>query len=379
MNIAFKFITEILTKYENRNIVVLGIGHKAIAVCNYLKAIQKQSKISFLAKLPNEDQNVVSEEFVIRNAYDILYFVETTIVIIANDYIEDSITFLNNLSGEIVYEIWKFDTAKSCDYIDPLLGYSRKDDLPGYSVYRGEQNQAKILVLGGSTSDHTFDGIRSWPYFLYNILNKKVTIFNGGIVGYNSSQELLKLCRDISTIHPDMVISYSGINDCYRGTMDFDHPYTSPFYRMTIERMFKKENNIQSPFTANCVLNYGLDNKMPPCQTWIENERKMYGICNSIGVKFLGIFQISLFSTGYLIQDEEIKYLSCRHSKRAIDEYFSNVQYIEQYINHCTEKYLYSFHHIIQNCNSLFYDHCHGGEELNEIIAKNVYSIIKSI
>lgn len=377
MNIVFTFLNELIAKYSNRKIIILGTGHKAIAVGNYMKAIQKQSEILFLAKFPEEKQQYYSDEFVIRNAYDILYFVKRAIVLVANDHIEESVLFLKGLSKDIVFDIWRFDNAKPCNYYDPQLGYSRIDDLPGYTIYEGNANSKKIMILGGSTSDHTFDGINSWPYLLYVNFKKDITVYNGGIVGYNSSQELLKLCRDISIIKPDIVISYSGINDCYRGTTNFEYPFTSPFFSKTIEKKIDMaSNSIHCSGDSPVSFNYGLKNSNPPHITWIENEKKMKGVCDSCGTSFYGILQVSLFSTGYIILEEERKYLNYRHSQRAINDFFCNIRQIEDYIDKCSVNYLYSIHEQIRNMNSLFYDHCHGGEELNTIIANSIYSIL---
>lgn len=377
MNIVFTFLNELISKYSNRKIIILGTGHKAIAVCNYMKAIQKQSEILFLAKFPEEKQQDYTDEFVIRNAYDILYFVKKTIVLVANDHIEESLLFLKGLSKDVIYEIWRFDNAKLCNYFDPQLGYSRIDDIPGYTIYEGNANSKKVMILGGSTSDHTFDGINSWPYLLYEKFKKRVTVYNGGIVGYNSSQELLKLCRDISIIRPDIVISYSGINDCYRGTMNYEHPFTSPHFNKTIEKIFNLASDLgHCSYNSPISINYGLKNNTLPHIIWIDNEKKMKGICDSCGAFFLGVLQVSLFSTGYIIHEEEKKYLSYRHSQRAIDEYFFNIHKIEEYIDKCSENYLYSIHDRIRNMDSLFYDHCHGGEKLNSLIANSIYSIL---
>ena len=92
--------------------------------------------------------------------------------------------------------IWDFDTAKKADIIDPHLGYSRSGDVEGYVIHKHcdeSKEFLKIMITGGSTTDDTFSNQRSWPSFLSEILNeRKIShiIYNGGIVGYNSSQEL---------------------------------------------------------------------------------------------------------------------------------------------------------------------------------------------
>jgi hypothetical protein len=57
------------------------------------------------------------------------------------------------------------------------------------------------------------------------------TIVNGGTGGYSSNQELIKLIRDGLEFKPDIVISYSGINDMGKYNelpYPMVHPYQDP-------------------------------------------------------------------------------------------------------------------------------------------------------
>ena len=38
-----------------------------------------------------------------------------------------------------------------------------------------------------------------------------MTLWNGGISGYTSTQELIKLLRDVLGLNPDMIIVYDGV------------------------------------------------------------------------------------------------------------------------------------------------------------------------
>ncbi len=58
--------------------------------------------------------------------------------------------------------------------------------------------------------------VTNWTEWLEIILREKsysVEVLAGGIQGYASSQELLKLIQDVLILRPDLVISFSGIND----------------------------------------------------------------------------------------------------------------------------------------------------------------------
>ena len=114
--------------------------------------------------------------------------------------------------------------------LDPQLGFARRNPeasgkwekqyywINGFAVYGRKEAALKhpvILTLGGSTTDGIeFD--HSWPEELSKILVEKGingTVVNGGTGGYSTNQELLKLLRDGLEFKPDIIISYSGVND----------------------------------------------------------------------------------------------------------------------------------------------------------------------
>lgn len=110
-------------------------------------------------------------------------------------------------------------------FLDPMLGYTLKYPETSlkynqYVVFGHENAAIRILILGNSTSDAAeyMGETKSWAEYLYEIFKNhgiNVMIFVGAIGGYNVRQETLKLFRDIGTIHPTLVVSYSGINDTY--------------------------------------------------------------------------------------------------------------------------------------------------------------------
>lgn len=127
-----------------------------------------------------------------------------------------------------------YGTVRSGDkfnVIDPHLGYaygegeSKLNELrnrwtwvDGFVVYKKQGQKIDrpvILALGGSTTDGVNFG-HSWPEHLARILSEKGlpgTVLNGGTGGYSTNQELLKLIRDGLTFKPDIIISFSGVND----------------------------------------------------------------------------------------------------------------------------------------------------------------------
>ena len=136
--------------------------------------------------------------------------------------------------------------------IDPHLGYTHsygeKDVrnldkeftwLDGFLIYSNQTSNFQrpiILTLGGSTTDGIRSG-HSWPEELARIMKENHysgTVINGGIGGYSTNQELLKFIRDGLEFSPDMVISYSGVND--RGEYsELPHPMVHSYQRELLD------------------------------------------------------------------------------------------------------------------------------------------------
>lgn len=104
---------------------------------------------------------------------------------------------------------------------DPLLGWGTQ---PPFKEYTSDQfvpsetisgPVKKIIVLGGSTTDPAVERY-NWAYYLAQFCAKnkiRCEVLNGGVSGYNSTQEFLKLVRDVAPLKPDLVISLNGVND----------------------------------------------------------------------------------------------------------------------------------------------------------------------
>jgi len=127
--------------------------------------------------------------------------------------------------------------------------------IEGFAVYSkkapAELERPVILTLGGSTTDAA-RGEHSWPEELSKLLAEKgisATVVNGGISGYSTNQELLKLVRDGLEFKPDIIISYSGVND--RGEYsELPYPMVHPYQRYVLEFLTRSQ---YSPLLPNTV------------------------------------------------------------------------------------------------------------------------------
>ncbi|MBY0401476.1 SGNH/GDSL hydrolase family protein [Myxococcota bacterium] len=222
----------------------------------------------------------------------------------------------------------KAKTAKRTDEddleyatVDPHLGYThgprekkvedRSDGfvwLDGFLIYADRASDLErpvILALGGSTTD----GIRvghSWPEELARILEERRipgTVINGGIGGYSTNQELLKLIRDGLEFEPDFVISYSGIND--RGRYgELPHPMVHSYQRQMLEVQTGRAPSRILPSTMaflrgtaapwrRAAMDYtmGLPTARSLGQQYRRNLEIMHAVCRSQGCRFDAFIQ----------------------------------------------------------------------------------------
>ena len=274
--------------------------------------------------------------------------------------------------------------VKDLNLVDPLLTYSREEkSYPGFVQFgRMEKECYKVLVLGNSTSETSIGGMNCWAYYLQKELKKELgrdtIIYNGAISGYNSAQEFLKLARDGIELHPDMVVSFSGVNDVDGfGTsvtgVNLLHKYQ--------KRMWDNILNIEGTIPDSLYMRdmnkitYGIENNKNDYVRWIDNERKMYAICKEYDIDFMGCLQPMITQGEYIVGKEmqelledagiDIKYEIAQ--RMFVDGVKKNQK---QY------KWLIDLTELFRNKTDLYYDNVHYNEAGNKVIAKKVAELI---
>ncbi len=273
---------------------------------------------------------------------------------------------------------------------DYLLGYNRyynenSNQYPGFKIFGNiDKAKIKIITLGGSTTDPTLCGLTSWSENLYYDLcarRKDVVILCGGFNSYTSSEELMKLLRDVLVINPDVVISYSGWNDfCGKApTERFSNRYKRPMLSEAIEKIFRF---IGDTYDHNEPI-YGIRNNQDISHVFVENERKMHMLCEMYGIKHIALLQACVFST-----DKEVPRSIDAEAQRmymsglnewyymiinGIAGYYANVKKEIQGLD-----YFYDLSNIFENIDSteVFYDQIHVNEWGNTIIATQIYQLL---
>ncbi|MFG6323789.1 MAG: hypothetical protein K1W41_20670 [Lachnospiraceae bacterium] len=263
--------------------------------------------------------------------------------------------------------------------LDVNLGqsYKSKNGYAGFTVH-GEGDGLKIAVLGGSTTDGMLYPYKSWAEFLYEKLmgDYDVTVYNGGINGYSSSQELVKLIRDVLYLNPDIIIVYDGFNDGRRlagGRFAFDELNRIFHYvaNHLDERWYAEGWGIEQPDDTNITYGLELDNCEKRFDGWLSNHQLMHVISKSRGIKYYGFLQPMLSSKKTRTKEEESILISSHQYLRPdFDENF-RTEMQERSIE-SKYGYLYDLSHIFDQYTGIYNDVCHVKEKGNEIIAEEI-------
>lgn len=274
---------------------------------------------------------------------------------------------------------------------DPLLGYAvaltKKEQAEKtlklfhqYVVYGETGAPVRIVLLGGSSTDGVFYN-KTWGVHFESFLDQagiKAVIFNGGVAGYTSTQELLKLTRDISFLKPDLVISINGVNE---------HEFTSNehsfYHKKQLENLRALKGEITSNLLPNLVyklstfmnhtkvsLGGGSEIKVP--QRFKNNLMMMRAITKSQGGKFIHFLQPTLKQ---LISDPPLPYQNRSGLKKVIERQNVEMPILSKAIEDLD--FTYDFNKLLDFKPQYFADNCHITEEGNRFLAEKVFKILQ--
>ena len=309
--------------------------------------------------------------------------------------------------------------------------HNGKCDIPGgvavgeYVYYRNKiyDENLKILTLGGSTTDgwyiHYANG-NTWPKVLDDKcaenkkLYKNCSVINGGVGGYNSSQELLKLLTSASILKQNIkvIISFNGINEIenYRGTNNFIETnlpfFTSEMALMyTNEKWFRQSDDFFNFFpNINSFIRYlfgtysyrlkqssqlskedfkdiyNQNSKINSVvERWSFNTSMMKKISEEMNSNYFVILQPSLGIKNDVHQIP-INSNDYRLYKNLDDEYISSINILYKKLRlECNKKtYCFDLSNIILPDGNSYSDPRHHNENGNNEIANEILKIIET-
>jgi len=281
-------------------------------------------------------------------------------------------------------------------------------------VFYGDKSEniklPAIIALGGSTTSGLYQQFANgdtYPYLLSQMVNKKgYQVINGGLGGYTSSQELLKLIIEVRALKykSPIVINLSGINDM--GTRS----YENPFLNDTVQMMFNRQLWIDQSFLPRFLPNIwslvrrfspslegdvkinktsSIFKKLEPYEVWEMNIKSMSEISNSMGAKYFTFLQPTMMLEG--VQSQLPKDINSNDYKM-VKAFKENFNWKEGYQLDYVDKLRHNYKKMIEACREL--DFCydisdiapptgnnysnprHHNSNGNKIIANEIYSIL---
>ena len=400
-SIAITHKDYVVERCRRRKLYIYGISAEAICLAKYLSSMNIET-VCFIddeqagGKLKGKD---------IISSIDIVYEVADKIFIIVakvEDYYGVSrqkfldIGMIEDIDFTYHSEI---PLTKEPKCFDVTLSYNRVvEEIEGFEVYGdiGNPQAIKIVALGGSTTESTYLFIKGWVQFLSELLCKNKVpsiVYGGGVAGYSSSQELLKLIRDVLPLKPDIVLSYSGFNDLYgypkpSESIRHGRPFITHFQVEFVEQILEKLSMTKNSLPVmhdllwdkkgRGTVYYGLKNDKSPSELWLDNTRIMHSITQEFKIEFLSFFQPFAFNGFYEESDlQNIIYsrrsLSCLHEgyekwgKPYSDDLHKIMTEIKNY------NYISDFSDIFTEYRGVYFDASHVYEQGNQIIAKEIY------
>lgn len=362
------------SRFIGKKIYIYGIGVAENEFAKYLKLMDFEF-VGFLIDENDSIDDIGENEYAIKYVEEILY--ENNFYIWIYENKRGHRLRELGLRYFLEYECAIFDWDTVIDRTNPLdvnLGYNYYmpgNKYPGITIYGDDSCEYyKIAVLGSSTTDGALYPFRSWPELLYEELDKKVVIYNGGVTGYVSGQELLKLIRDILTIKPDMILVYDGGSDFYA---DERYPFAFSYAKTVYEYA---NEHLEDGFVkrANKSVCYGIESEKQKLFNWLLNIRSMYAIATERNLKFFSFFQPRLSTKRDKTVEEKSMLLSMPDNLK----FLFNEELFDQDLIQTLNKtdYMYDLSHIFDGESDIYMDMWHVWEKGNRIIAKEIKKII---
>lgn len=367
-------IWRIIKSTYDRKVVLYGVG------CYAEETIQKLRCLDIeVAYCVDDEINspVVSVE--VKDVYSLLLETEPFYVLIAQKDRKQCALILEGLGLRFGKDYNSISSARvMVDMTDEFLldtnfGYTlplRKTKGTGVRVF-GDVSSAKhvIAILGGSTSDPCVYPWKSWGECLWEYNPEELAVIVGAVAGYSSAQEVIKLIRDILPMHPNLIISYSGVND-----LKDDFAYVNSYQKVLFEKLNKmKLKDLYGDSVIGSKVCYGVKSEAEYSERWITNQRMMHAIAQEFEISYIAFFQPALYTKRRGEKDEA---LWGHMRKSLVPEWEKYTQAVCCWIEKEKKDYVVDATHWLDEYDGLFYDRAHMEEQGNQYIAEKIYQYL---
>lgn len=360
-------MVQLVEQFSNRTIILVD---------NNITIVKKYQNIFKLLGYKNTkgiiDINIIDDKFLVGNKnFIILIRTKEDAQYLIKKGLLEGIHFTSMDYPSVDYYFYK--TMK----LDVMLGYTytlmHDSKYDGYYIYgNNEISDYKILILGGSNTETNRAPFPCWVEIMFNnyLKGKNVTIFNGAISGYTSSQEIMKLLRDIDGIKPDLVLSYGGYNNLYQ----YVEKSNRPFHVALSHRAFSQYAREEKLEMANELSDNNSNENVFEC--WVKHMKYMHAISMINKSDFCAFVQPFIYTKKILNQHEKrlVKMLGAIFSSEMINkckEYITMAKKVSKEYN-----YIFDFTTILEQ-KDVYMDICHVNEEGNKMIAEKIWMVVK--
>ena len=389
---------------NGRKLFVYGTGYEAACITKMLDIMGIQVE----KYIDDKEAGTSLHEIDVISTIDLVYEKSNSYFILVADECESYGVSRNKLLNIGIREDVDFTYHSEIPgtnepfYYDVTLSYSRiRDEMEGFELYGDFNNKdaITIAVLGGSTTESQLFYVKGWvPFFSEYLLNAGISakIYCGGISGYTSTQELLKFERDVISLSPDIVISYSGVNDLYMSPSEnekerTDRPFITKFQVQFIQQILEKLSDIHYGLPTPDIPDwekggrqtvfYGLKNKKNAASFWIDNMRMMNALSREFGIAFFSFFQPFRFNGYYTsTPTQEIIHSrrdpSCTSSLEGQKLYGRKMEVDEVRRQLWQYSYITDLSELFSEESDIYYDSVHVYEKGNQLIAHRICGVI---
>lgn len=381
--VNFRVLHYLALVQKSRKIVIYGSDECAEKCEKVLKLLD--IKTEYFIDEKEEGRELSGKQ--IKSMYDLLYEEDKCYIYICGEKAQKDYETCRMQLIELGFEEG-LDFVPSWErngyhIFDPHLGYipitsASGKDYRGFCTFEaGEmKGKYKVLVLGGSTSDPYYMPFKSWCEILRDTCARNgwnVEVICGGSKGYFSAQELLKLIRDGIWMEPDLVISYSGLNDIYeRG----EYPFLCDYQKELCAYFDDKQKGL--------VSSRGVRRKRESAyHNWLIHMCMIHGILSEFAIPFLAIGQPSSWAKMGEKDIRELEYQILHKSlladERSYESAIKNACEMRENVKRDTERleWLEDFSDIFDGKSGMYVDVVHCSEEGNRIIAEKVYQLLE--
>ncbi|MCH7908424.1 MAG: SGNH/GDSL hydrolase family protein, partial [Candidatus Hydrogenedentes bacterium] len=219
-------------------------------------------------------------------------------------------------------------------------------------------------------------------------------VYNGGVSGYSSNQELLKLIRDVLPLEPDIVVSLNGINDLsFRHSVPA-HPMVHPYQRRLLEsivhekspRIFPNVVTMGRHFVERFVpnlnriagVNYGTYVVTQDHQQWARNVRLMHTISKEFGIAYMCFLQPTLGTGEYEPNPEDLKLMAEANQGHGmfldrLESFYGEARHVA-----AESDYIEDFTDLFSGKTGLYRDARHPNAEGYALIARSIFNTLRN-